>query len=76
MVVVAIVAVVMAYYLLIGILGVTFYIVDVAFYFVPSLVAMYRRHRKVLAIFVLNLLLGWTFVAWAIALVWAFTNPD
>ncbi len=76
MVLVAIVFVVIAYYVLIGILGLTFYALGVAFYFVPSLVAMYRRHRSVVAIFIFNLLLGWTFIAWAIALAWAFTNPD
>lgn len=76
MVVIAAVVIVVTYYLLIGIIGVTFYIIGVAFYFLPALVAMYRQHRNAVAIFVVNLLFGWTFVAWAIALVWAFTNPD
>jgi hypothetical protein len=42
-------------------------------YFLPTIVA--GRHHNSGAIFVLNLLLGWTFVGWVIALVWAFTKP-
>ena len=39
------------------------------FYFIPTIIAF--RKRDVLAIFVLNVLAGWTFVGWVIALVWA-----
>jgi hypothetical protein len=42
-------------------------------YFVPLIVALYRRHHNTLAIFVLDLLLGWTVVGWVAALVWACT---
>ena len=44
-------------------------------YFVPWICAASRQHRQTVAIFVLNLLLGWTFVGWVAALVWACTNP-
>jgi hypothetical protein len=40
-------------------------------YLVPSIVG--RRKRNAVAIFVLNLLLGWTFLGWVLALVWACT---
>ncbi len=40
-------------------------------YFVPWLVAWFRGHPQTLAIFVLNLLLGWSLVGWVAALVWA-----
>lgn len=43
-------------------------------YFVPSFVATSRKHRNGAAIFMLNLLLGWTCLAWIAALVWACTN--
>jgi hypothetical protein len=43
-------------------------------YFIPALVGM--RHKQAGAIFVLNLFLGWTFVGWVIALVWACTHKD
>jgi len=42
-------------------------------YFLPTIVA--GRHHNSSAIFVLNLLLGWTFIGWVIALVWACTKP-
>jgi Superinfection immunity protein len=44
------------------------------FYFLPSFVAMARGHQNGTAILVLNLLLGWSFVGWVVALVWAFTQ--
>jgi hypothetical protein len=47
--------------------------VAIAVYFIPSFGAGRRNHRNANAILALNLLLGWTFVGWAIALVWALT---
>lgn len=43
-------------------------------YFIPTFVARRRRHRDEGAIFVLNFLIGWTFLGWLIALVWANTG--
>ncbi|MBR5904545.1 MAG: superinfection immunity protein [Alphaproteobacteria bacterium] len=40
-------------------------------YFVPTIVAYSNNHRNVLAIFVLNLFLGYTLVGWVFALIWA-----
>jgi hypothetical protein len=45
-------------------------------YFLPTLLAAYRYHTNTTAIFVLNLLLGWTMIGWIVALVWAFTKPN
>lgn len=42
-------------------------------YFIPTLVAFSRSHHNSMAINMLNLFLGWTFLGWVIALVWAFT---
>jgi hypothetical protein len=42
------------------------------FYFIPSLVAMKKRNFA--AILLLNIFLGWTFVGWVVALVWAATK--
>lgn len=39
----------------------------------PGVVAMVRHHHQRGAIAVLNLLLGWTGLGWAIALIWACT---
>ncbi len=41
------------------------------FYFLPSIIALARSKRNLLSIFLLNLLLGWTFIGWVVALVWA-----
>ncbi len=40
-------------------------------YFLPAIVAECRGHRSAGAVFVLNLLLGWSGLFWIIALVWA-----
>jgi Superinfection immunity protein len=44
-------------------------------YFFPAIVAALRHHRNADAICVLNLFLGWTFLGWVAAIVWAMTNP-
>ncbi len=41
-------------------------------YFLPSIVV--GKKRNATAVFVLNLLLGWTVIGWIVALVWASTN--
>jgi len=43
----------------------------VAFYFLPSLIAVLRRHKNKLAIFLLNLLSGGTILGWVVSLVWS-----
>jgi len=40
---------------------------------VPAIVAKRRRHPNQMAILVLTVLLGWTFLGWVVALVWAST---
>ena len=40
-------------------------------YFLPSIVALARSKRDLLAIFLLNLFLGWSGIGWIVALVWA-----
>lgn len=42
-------------------------------YFVPWLVAWARGHHNTLAIFAVTLLLGWTVLGWAVALIWSLT---
>jgi hypothetical protein len=44
-------------------------------YFLPSIVALARSKRDLLAIFLLNLFLGWSVIGWIVALVWA-VRPD
>lgn len=49
-------------------------IASIAIYFMPSFLAGAREHHNGIAIFMLNLLLGWTVIGWAIAMVWACTE--
>jgi hypothetical protein len=45
-----------------------------ALYFLPALVALGRRVKRAGAIFLLNLLLGWTVLGWIGALIWAVAD--
>jgi Superinfection immunity protein len=45
--------------------------VILALYFIPTAVAHWRGHPNQKAILILNLFLGWTFIGWVAALVWA-----
>lgn len=51
-------------------------IIFLLIYFLPTLVALARKKRNVGAIFVLNLFLGWSFIGWVIALVWALMHEE
>jgi hypothetical protein len=48
---------------------------SLALLFLPTLVARSRNHPNILPIFLVNLFLGWTFIGWVVALVWACTRP-
>ena len=41
-------------------------------YFLPVIVALLKSRRDTLSLLLLNLFLGWTFIGWVVALVWAF----
>lgn len=43
-------------------------------YFLPTIIAILRKHNNTLPILLLNLFLGWTFLFWVIALVWSFVD--
>ena len=43
-------------------------------YFLPTIVAAVRSKRDILAIFLLNLFLGWSVIGWIVALIWAATH--
>jgi hypothetical protein len=48
--------------------------VILAIYFFPTIIAAARGKRNSGAIFVLNFFLGWSFIGWVVALVWALTH--
>ena len=43
-------------------------------YFIPTLVAINRKRVSQLSIFVINLFLGSTIIAWVLALAWAVSE--
>ena len=47
-------------------------IILLAIYFLPFMVGYNKKNAT--AIFILNLLLGWTLIGWVVALVWATTH--
>jgi hypothetical protein len=49
-------------------------VLGLAIYFLPSIVV--GKKSFALQVFLLNLLLGWTFLGWVIALVWAAKKED
>ena len=48
------------------------FVLFVCAYFVPAAAAGFRSHPRPWLVFLVNLLLGWTFVGWFVALAWAF----
>lgn len=53
------------------------FIIFALIYFAPFIVACGRGHHQTIAIFALNLLLGWTVLGWIVAIVWSLTaTPD
>ena len=51
-----------------------FIVAMLAIYFAPTLVAWGKP--QVGSVFLLNLLLGWSLIGWAIALIWALMRDD
>lgn len=51
-------------------------IIFLIFYFLPSIIALFRGKSNSFAIIILNIFLGWTFIGWVVALVWSFTSDQ
>ena len=52
------------------------FFICLALYFGPTIIAGIRRHPSFLLIFCFNLLLGFTLIGWAVALVWALAHEE
>ncbi len=57
------------------ILYLVIFAVSTAIYLIPTIIAVKVNHPNKAAIIVLNILAGWTFIVWVVALVWALTKP-
>lgn len=49
-------------------------VICLAITFLPAIIAYRRKHNQKLAIFMLTLFTGWTFIGWVVAIVWASTS--
>ena len=58
------------------ILGLFSILVFIFIYFFPSIIANKQERDNLGAIFILNLLAGWTFIGWLAALIWAMTKAE
>ena len=57
-----------------GLLEILLVVLIFTVYFLPTLIAFLIQHKNKLAIFLLNLLLGWTILGWVGSLVWSVTK--
>jgi hypothetical protein len=46
----------------------------IAVYLAPTIVANKRGHRNTGSIVATNILLGWTFIGWCVALIWSLSD--
>ncbi|WP_435609881.1 superinfection immunity protein [Pseudomonas knackmussii] len=52
------------------------FIVAPLMYVLPTIEAALKRHRSLVPIAIINVLLGWTFVGWVAAYVWSFIQAE
>ena len=57
-----------------SILTLPFALVGLALYFLPTIIAAARHAKNLVAILLVNILLGWTGLGWVVALVWSFVD--
>ena len=50
------------------------FLLGVFCYFIPTILAIHKK--SILGVFLLNLLLGWTFIGWCVALLWAVLDQN
>ncbi len=53
---------------------VVMFIAGVVFYFIPSIIALLRMKKNLIAIIALNLFLGWSIIGWVVSLVWSLSS--
>ena len=53
--------------------GMIYLVVVIFIYMIPTVIAYDRSHHQFAAILLTNVLLGWTFLGWVIALIWSAT---
>ncbi len=51
-------------------------IVGIVFYFIPSIIALVRMKKNLIAIIALNFFLGWSLIGWVVSLVWSLSSDS
>lgn len=51
-------------------------LVGIVMYFIPALIALVRSHHNAFAIFLTNLIFGWTVIGWLVTLIWSVTATE
>ncbi len=59
---------------MIVVITMTWLFISLILYFTPIIVAYIRKHNNILAISLLNVVLGWTFAGWLAALLWSLNS--
>lgn len=59
---------------IIGIFGLTFFLVLIALSFIPVIIAVVRKHNDTILIFLVTFFLGWTLIGWIIAFIWSLSS--
>ena len=49
-------------------------IITALIYFVPTIIALVKHHTYKLYIIVINIILGWTLLAWIVCLIWSLID--
>lgn len=50
--------------------------IGIAFYLIPTIIAVKRDHASKGGVIAVNILLGWSAIGWIVALVWALSKKD
>ena len=53
---------------------ITWLFIALVVYFMPTVVAVVRKHKNIYAIAILNTVLGWTFLGWLASLLWSLNS--
>lgn len=59
---------------ILGVFSIIVILIIILLYFLPSFIGFRRNHPNKVSILILNIFLGWSFLGWVIALIWAFKN--
>ena len=49
-------------------------LIVLVFYFIPTIIAISRKHKSMAAIIVVNVLFGWSLIGWLWAFIWSLAS--